>query len=151
VTVDGLVYREGLNAVGIHGGVAGNVIPDQCEVLVNYRFAPDQDLAQAEHRVRQIFADWPVEVRDAAPPARPGLDDPLVAALVRRVGTVRPKYGWTDVARFAQLGIPAVNFGPGDPDLCHTDHEFVFLDQIRSCRDTLRQWLAADQDQSQPK
>jgi succinyl-diaminopimelate desuccinylase len=144
VEVDGLVYREGLNAVGIRGGVAGNVIPDECVVEVNYRFAPDRDGAQAEQHVRDVFAGFEVEVTDIAEGARPGLTDPLALDFLRSVGgEARPKYGWTDVARFAALGIPAVNYGPGDPSLAHADDERVPVEQIERCERGLRAWLTA--------
>jgi succinyl-diaminopimelate desuccinylase len=142
--VDGLVYREGLNAVGIRGGVAGNVIPDECVVEVNYRFAPDRDAALAERHVRDVFAGFDVEVTDVAEGARPGLTDPLALAFLAAVGgEPRPKYGWTDVARFAALGIPAVNYGPGDPSLAHADDERVPVAQIVRCEQGLRAWLSA--------
>ena len=142
--VDGLVYREGLNAVGIRGGVAGNVIPDECVVEVNYRFAPDRDAAQAEEHVREVFAGFEIEVTDIAAGARPGLTDPLALDFLRSVGgEARPKYGWTDVARFAALGIPAVNYGPGDPSLAHADDERVPVEQIDRCERGLRAWLSA--------
>lgn len=142
--VDGLVYREGLNAVGIRGGVAGNVIPDECVVEVNYRFAPDRDAELAERHVRDVFAGFEVEVTDIAEGARPGLTDPLAEAFLAAVGgEARPKYGWTDVARFAALGIPAVNYGPGDPSLAHADDERVPLDQIARCERGLRAWLTS--------
>ncbi len=144
VEVDGLVYREGLNAVGIRGGVAGNVIPDECVVEVNYRFAPDRDAELAERHVRDVFAGFEVEITDVAEGARPGLTDPLAQAFVAAVGgEARPKYGWTDVARFAALGIPAVNYGPGDPSLAHADDERVPVEQITRCEAGLRQWLTA--------
>jgi succinyl-diaminopimelate desuccinylase len=140
--VDGLVYREGLNAVGIRGGVAGNVIPDECVVEVNYRFAPDRDAALAERHVRDVFAGFEVEVTDIAEGARPGLTDPLALDFLAAVGgEARPKYGWTDVARFAALGIPAVNYGPGDPSLAHADDERVSVEQIERCERGLRAWL----------
>jgi succinyl-diaminopimelate desuccinylase len=143
VEVDGLVYREGLNAVRIRGGVAGNVIPDECVVEVNYRFAPHRDGAEAAAHVRDVFAGFEVEVTDVAEGARPGLTDPLARAFVAAVGAgdPRPKYGWTDVARFAALGIPAVNYGPGDPSLAHADDERVPVDQIERCERGLRAWL----------
>jgi len=142
VEVDGLVYREGLNAVAIGGGVAGNVIPDEAAVTVNYRFAPSRDAAQAEAVVRELFAGFEVEVTDAAAGARPGLDDPLAQAFMAAVGgEAKPKYGWTDVARFAALGIPAVNYGPGDPLLAHADDERVPVEQIERCEQGLRAWL----------
>jgi succinyl-diaminopimelate desuccinylase len=112
--VDGLVYHEGLNAVGIAGGVAGNVIPDECVVTVNYRFAPDRTIEQAAEHVRAVFAGFDVEITDAAPAARPGLTDQAAAALLAAVGgTPRAKMGWTDVARFALLGLPGGQLRPG--------------------------------------
>jgi succinyl-diaminopimelate desuccinylase len=142
VLVDGLEYREGLNAVRIAGGVAGNVIPDECTVTVNYRFAPDLTLDEALNHTRDVFDGFEVERLDGAAGARPGLQDPAVVAFVAAVGAQpRPKYGWTDVARFATLGIPAVNYGPGDPVLAHTREESVPLAQIVDCENRLRAWL----------
>ncbi len=142
--VDGLEYREGLSAVLISGGVAGNVIPDECVVTVNHRFAPDRTEAQAADHVREVFAGYDVTVVDSAPAARPGLDRPAAADFVRVVGAQpRPKFGWTDVARFAALGVPALNFGPGDPSLAHSAGEYVPLGQLRDCEDMLRSWLTA--------
>ncbi len=143
--VDGLTYHEGLNAVGISGGVAGNVIPDECVVTVNYRFAPDRSIAQAEEHVRAVFGGFDVAVSDAAPGARPGLADPAAASLLGAVGgTPRAKLGWTDVARFAVLGMPAVNYGPGDPEIAHTAGEHVPMAQIAECESRLLAWLSAD-------
>lgn len=140
--VDGIEYREGLSAVGIAGGVAGNVVPDECVITVNYRFAPDRDLAMAEAHVREVFAGYPVRVTDGAPGARPGLDRPAAAAFVAAVGTEpRAKYGWTDVARFAEIGVPAVNFGPGDPNLAHRRDEHVEPARVVECENRMRQWL----------
>lgn len=142
IAVEGLDYREGLNAVRIGGGVAGNVIPDLCEVEVNYRFAPSRDAAEAERHVRDVFSGFDVEVIDIAVGARPGLDAPLAQEFVAAVGaTPRPKYGWTDVARFSALGVPAVNYGPGDPHLAHHDEERVPLAQIEAVERGLRAWL----------
>ena len=142
--VDGLRYREGLNAVAIGGGVAGNVIPDVCEVTVNYRFAPDRSPEDAADHVRSVFPAWEVSVLDAAPGARPGLAHPAAAAFVAAVGgTPRPKLGWTDVARFAELGIPAVNYGPGISEIAHTAGEYVQTPRIAQCESALRSWLTA--------
>lgn len=145
VTVDGLEYREGLSAVRIAGGVAGNVIPDRCDIEVNYRFAPSRGADEAVAFVRGFFADADeVEIVDLAPGARPGLDDALAQSLVRAVG--RPplaKLGWTDVSRFSALGIPAVNLGPGDPSLAHADDERVPVAQIEAVHAALRTWLTA--------
>lgn len=145
VEVDGLVYRESLNAVGISGGVAGNVIPDECTVAINYRFAPSSSGEQAIDHVRELFDGIPdsqFEVVDLAEGARPGLDAPLAQEFLAAVGgTAMPKYGWTDVARFSALGIPAVNYGPGDPLLAHADDERVDTAQITECERGLRAWL----------
>lgn len=146
VSVDGLDYREGLNAVLIAGGVAGNVIPDRCVVTVNYRFAPSRSVQEAAEHVRAVFEGYEVEVTDAAPGARPGLDDPAARQFATVVlgltgGEPAPKYGWTDVARFSALGIPAVNFGPGDPMLAHKDDEHVGAADISLCHRALRAWL----------
>jgi succinyl-diaminopimelate desuccinylase len=144
IEVEGLVYREGLNAVGISGGVAGNVIPDEAVVTVNYRFAPDKTGAEAEAYVRELFGGYDVTFTDLADGARPGLDDPLVQGFVAAIGSeARPKYGWTDVARFSALGIPAVNYGPGDPALAHADDERVPVEHIERCEAGLRAWLSS--------
>jgi succinyl-diaminopimelate desuccinylase len=142
VTVDGLDYREGLNAVGIRGGIAGNVIPDSCEVDVNYRFAPSKSVDDAVAVVSALFPEFDVVVVDAAAGARPGADSHLARDFIAAVGgTIAPKLGWTDVARFSELGIPAVNYGPGDPSLAHADDERVTEADIRSCDAGLRTWL----------
>jgi succinyl-diaminopimelate desuccinylase len=140
--IDGLEYREGLNAVFISGGVAGNVLPDECRVSVNYRFAPDRSEEEAIAHVREVFDGFEVEVSDSAPGAMPGLSVPAAAAFVEAVGgTANPKFGWTDVARFSALGIPAVNFGPGDPHLAHKQDEFVPLAHLGEVEKRLRAWL----------
>ncbi len=144
VEVDGLVYRESLNAVGISGGVAGNVIPDLAEITVNYRFAPSRSGEEAIDRLRGLFPDAELVVLDVAEGARPGLDAPLAREFLAAVGgTAKPKYGWTDVARFSALGIPAVNYGPGDPTRAHTDDEAVAVEEIRTCERGLRAWLTS--------
>ncbi|MFN8194392.1 MAG: succinyl-diaminopimelate desuccinylase [Nocardioidaceae bacterium] len=140
--IDGLTYHEGLNAVGIRGGVAGNVIPDECLVEVNFRFAPDRSEAEAEAFVRDFFDGFDVTVTDSAPGALPGLDVPAAQAFVSAVGGgVNPKFGWTDVARFSALGVPAVNFGPGDPTYAHKQDEHVPVAQIERCERLLADWL----------
>jgi succinyl-diaminopimelate desuccinylase len=140
--IDGLEYHEGLNAVFISGGVAGNVLPDECRVSVNYRFAPDRSEEQAVAHMHEVFDGFELEIRDSAPAAMPGLGVPAAAAFVKAVGgTVNPKFGWTDVARFSTLGVPAVNFGPGDPQLAHKADEFVPLEHIRTVERQMRTWL----------
>jgi succinyl-diaminopimelate desuccinylase len=142
--VDGLRYHEGLNAVAIRGGVAGNVVPDECVVTVNYRFAPDRDGEQAAEFVRSLFGGWDVRIIDVAEGARPGLGHPAAAAFLAAVGgTPRAKLGWTDVARFAALGIPAVNYGPGISEIAHTPGEYVPIKNIATCEAKLRAWLQA--------
>lgn len=145
VEVEGLVYRESLNAVNVTGGVASNVIPDVCTVTINYRFAPNRSGDEAVEYVKSLFADLDdleFDVTDLAEGARPGLDAPLAQAFMAAVGgEAFPKYGWTDVARFSALGIPAVNYGPGDPLRAHTDDERVDTAQITECERGLRAWL----------
>jgi succinyl-diaminopimelate desuccinylase len=144
IEVDGLVYREGLNAVGISGGVAGNVIPDEAVVSINYRFAPSRSGDDAIAHLRDVFAGYDMEVTDIAEGARPGLDAALAQQFLAAVGGVAtPKYGWTDVARFSALGIPAVNYGPGDPLKAHADDERVAVTEIVACERGLRAWLTA--------
>lgn len=140
--VDGLEFHEGLNAVFIRGGVAGNVIPDECVITINYRFAPDKSLADAEAYLRELFDGYEVTVVDGAPGARPGLTDPVAAAFTEATGgDARAKFGWTDVARFSELGIPAVNYGPGEPSLSHTRHEYVEIPRIFTSEERMRAWL----------
>jgi len=142
--VDGLVYREGLNAVGIRGGVAGNVIPDEAVISVNYRFAPSRSADDAVAHLREVFAGFDIEITDIAEGARPGLDAPLAQEFLAAVGgQASPKYGWTDVARFSALGIPAVNYGPGDPLKAHADDDRVAVDEILACERGLRAWLSS--------
>lgn len=145
VEVEGLVYREGLNAVGVSGGVATNVIPDEATLHVNYRFAPSRSAAEAIVHVRELFTGFDVVVVDQSEGARPGLTSPIARNFVNAVGAVpTPKYGWTDVARFSAMGIPAVNFGPGDATLAHADDERVAVRQILECENALRTWLLGE-------
>ena len=144
VDIDGCAYREGLSAVRVDGGVAGNVIPDAASVTVNYRFAPDRSVAAALQHMHDVFdgLDVQIEQTDAAAGALPGLSQPAAKALVEAAGgQVRAKYGWTDVSRFAALGIPAVNFGPGDPNLAHRRDERVPVAAITAAAAMLRPYL----------
>ncbi|KAB8288300.1 succinyl-diaminopimelate desuccinylase [Bifidobacterium ramosum] len=163
VPVDGLVYREGVNATLISGGKGTNVIPDECRVHVNYRFAPDKTIAEAkalmmgsdcgaelgngEHMATGgMFAGFGIEMKDESPSARPGMDSPLAASLARlvRERTGREplaKLGWTDVARFAILGIPAVNLGAGSPLLAHKHDEQLPESELALLADILEEWL----------
>jgi succinyl-diaminopimelate desuccinylase len=142
VVIDGCEYREGLNAVRIDGGVAGNVVPDECTVTVNFRFAPDRSENQAADHVREVLAPYVVTIGDSAPGALPGLDRDVSREFVRAVGAEpRAKLGWTDVARFAALGIAALNYGPGDPNLAHRSDESVEVALIDECERVLRAYL----------
>lgn len=143
VEIDGCSYREGLHAVRIEGGVAGNIVPDRCTVTVNFRFAPDRSEAQALEHVRETLAPFEVELADSAAGAMPGLTAPAARDFVEAVGTEPvAKYGWTDVARFAALGVPALNFGPGDPNLAHTREESVDAARITACTNVLQRYLS---------
>jgi succinyl-diaminopimelate desuccinylase len=142
ITVDGLEYHEALQAVGIAGGIAGNVVPDRCTVTVNYRYAPDKDTEEALAHVRRVFEGFDVTLTDAADGARPGLHLPAAQAFIEALGVeVNPKEGWTDVARFSALGIPAVNYGPGDPNLAHMDDERCPTHQYVDAEAALLRWL----------
>jgi succinyl-diaminopimelate desuccinylase len=142
-TIDGCEYREGLQAVRITGGVAGNVVPDECVVTVNFRFAPDRTVAEAERHVREVFDGFDTTVTDSSPGALPGLAAPAARDFLAATATTpRAKYGWTDVSRFAALGIPALNYGPGDPNLAHTREEHVDASVITRCVEVLRRFLA---------
>ncbi|GAA1997568.1 succinyl-diaminopimelate desuccinylase [Nakamurella flavida] len=153
VEIDGCTYREGLNAVGITGGVASNVIPDECEIRVNFRFAPDRSAQSAVEVITGLLSDDgpldpsvranEVRVLDVAAGALPGLSAPAAAEFVAAAGgEAVAKFGWTDVARFAARGVPAVNFGPGDPSLAHTREEHVSRTQIQRMTQVLRRFLA---------
>ncbi|WP_453983892.1 succinyl-diaminopimelate desuccinylase [Brevibacterium casei] len=142
VTVDGLDYRESLSAVGISGGVAGNVVPDECRIAVNYRFAPSKSAAEAEGFLRELFTGYDVVVTDAAEGARPGLDRPIAQDFLTALDAEpAAKLGWTDVSRFSALGVPAVNFGPGNPLYAHKSDEHVRVREVESATRALMSYL----------
>lgn len=148
--LDGCQYREALQAVRIEGGIAGNVVPDSATVWLNHRFAPDRDFDSAFDSVAAFLG--PVldadrgdrlEVVEQAPAAPPGLHHPLLKRLVAASGQPpRAKLGWTDVAFFAERGIPATNFGPGDPSLAHTAGEHVSRSEIEGVYGVLSRLVA---------
>ncbi len=148
--IDGCEYAEQLQVVSVEGGVAGNVVPDRAILVLNHRFAPDRTAAQAESTVRELLAPhlepgdhW--ELVEAAPPAPPSLDDPVLAALVAASGMPpRAKVGWTDVAFFAERGVPAANFGPGDPLLAHTPGEHVSATELARAASVLDRVLRTE-------
>ncbi len=89
-----------------------------------------------------MFDGFDVDIVDSAPAASPGLDLPLPQAIAAAVGgEPRAKLGWTDVARFSQLGIPAVNYGPGDPNVAHQVDEYVELALIIDAEAALIRFL----------
>jgi succinyl-diaminopimelate desuccinylase len=141
-TLDGCTYREAVQAVLVDGGVAANVVPDQAVLTVNLRIAPDRTVDDALDELRAMVDPWMddgdgFEVVDQAPPAPPSLTHPLLAPLVEAGVPVRAKLGWTDVARFAEHGIPAVNLGPGDPLVAHMRDEHVTRDSLERVHATL--------------
>lgn len=143
VDVDGLIYKEGLQIVKIEAGVATNTVPDEAWMFVNFRYAPDRSVEEAKAHLEEVLSLddgdlLELEYDDVSPAAIPARPRELVEACG---GVVNPKYGWTDVARFSELGIPAVNFGPGDPSLCHKPEEQCPEYMIRDVAETLRRYL----------
>ncbi|BFL74171.1 MULTISPECIES: succinyl-diaminopimelate desuccinylase [Corynebacterium] len=145
VTIDGCTYREGLNIVHLESGVATNTLPDEAWMFVNFRFAPDRTSDEALDYMKSIIGeeeDVTIEIDDIAPAAQPGLGQPAAKALIDAVGgNVRAKYGWTDVARFSEMGTPAVNFGAGDPGFAHKKDEQVPTAQITEVSTALLNYL----------
>lgn len=149
VDIDGLDYREGLNVVWLEAGVATNTVPDEAVLRVNFRFAPNRSADEAMAHFRQVLGldefaaeDLTVDVEDVSPGALPGLHAAAAKELVAVAGdVVKPKFGWTDVARFSALGIPAVNFGPGDPAYCHKKDEQIPVECITALWEDLRRYL----------
>jgi succinyl-diaminopimelate desuccinylase len=145
VELDGCTYAEQLQVVSVSGGVAANVVPDVASVDINHRYAPDRGMAEAEAFLHQLLdpmlepdAGDTWELVDAGDGAPPSLDHPLLAALVERTGAApRAKVGWTDVASFWEHGVPAANFGPGDPLLAHHPDERVTRRQLEQAREVL--------------
>ena len=145
VTIDGCHFHEGLQVVRVAGGVANNVVPDRATVTLNHRFAPDRTPAEAEEHVREVIG--PVDefaVTDMAVAALPALGHPLLQAVLAASGGVAyGKLGWTDVARFAARGVPATNFGPGDPAVAHSAGERVTRSELDTVYGVLRTVLEA--------
>ncbi len=145
--IDGCQFREALQAVFVEGGVAGNVVPDLAKLTVNHRIAPDRTIEQAQAHIRELFAPVlgdrdSITFAGGSPPAPPGLSNPLLAALIGRHDLeVRAKLGWTDVSFFHQHGVPAANFGPGDPLLAHTRDERVERVALEACYSVLHEML----------
>jgi len=146
--IDGVRYTEQLQAVGVDGGVAPNVVPDSATVTLNHRVAPDRTREEASAWLREFLGDLVEdgdEYLDAdwAPSAPPSLTNARLDALVKLTGSsALGKVGWTDVATFQELNIPATNFGAGDPLFAHHSEEFVTLTQLDEFARVLRSWLA---------
>lgn len=143
VTVDGLEYRESIQVVHFEGGVANNVVPDSARMRINRRFAPAYDTETALAQVSAFLEGaTSLVVINESPAAPPNLMNPLIAEFI---GTndlaVRPKLGWTDVARFTSHGIPALNFGPGNPEIAHTRGEFVERVELDACYAVLARFI----------
>ena len=155
VAVDGLEFRESLSVVRVEGGIANNVIPEAASMTVNYRFAPSKRADEALEWVRGLFEGTgaTIEVDDLCEGARPGADSDVAQrflSVAREIAASRgeelrlsAKDGWTDVARFTQVGVPAMNFGPGDPLLAHTRDEHTPVSDIVKVHDTLRAFVLA--------
>ena len=147
-TIDGCTYRESLQAVHIDGGVAGNVVPDRASVRIHHRFAPDRSPEEAEASVRLLLAPVveegdSVRVMDLSQACPPSLSHPLLQRLRDDNDLeVRAKLGWTDVARFASLGVPATNFGSGDATIAHTKDEHLHRDSIERTFEALRRLVS---------
>ena len=145
--IEGCQYREALQVVKVEGGIAGNVVPDSSTLTINHRVAPDRDLDTAEEEIRELLSPFMEDedqllVVDSAPPARPGLDNPMLASMIAKHHLdVEAKLGWTDVAFFDERGIPAVNFGPGDATLAHTSNEQIERSSIDQCYVALKQMI----------
>jgi succinyl-diaminopimelate desuccinylase len=147
VEIDGVYYTEQLQAVGVEGGIAPNVVPDAASIDLNYRVAPDRTRGEAAAWLREFLGDLIEEgdefiVADWAPSASPSLENERLDALVQLTGQAAlGKLGWTDVATFQELNVPATNFGAGDPLLAHRSDEFVTLTQLDEFAEVLRSWL----------
>lgn len=142
--IDGHKFREGLQAVKINAGVAGNVVPDLANITVNHRFAPDTSVELAVENMQKLFKDFNFKLIDSASSAPTGLDQVLIKEFVAIINKdIAPKFGWTDVARFAASGIPAINFGPGNPNLAHHPDEKVSIKQIEDVYLAMKSWLAS--------
>ena len=143
--IEGCQYREALQVVKVEGGIAGNVVPDSTTLTINHRVAPDRSLDIAEKEIRDLLEPFmepadELKVVDAAPPAKPGLSNPILASMIESHELdVQAKLGWTDVAFFDQKGIPAANFGPGNATLAHTSNEQVERSSIDQCYLALKQ------------
>jgi succinyl-diaminopimelate desuccinylase len=149
VDVDGLTYREVTNPTQAWTANARNVIPGSFTVNVNHRFAPDKSLEEAEAQLRALVTQvGPAEgaevvVTDRAPACPPSRTAPIVEAFIAAAdATVAAQQSWTDVARFAELGVPALNYGPGITSQSHQRGELVPVANLVPAREAVGRFLA---------
>jgi succinyl-diaminopimelate desuccinylase len=137
--VNGLEFKEVMSVTTAQGGVARNVIPAGFVMNVNYRFAPDRNPESAVERLLEVCAGGDrVEITDVAPAGSVNVDHPLFRSLIENSGAaVFGKQGWTDVAQLSAVGIPAINFGPGEPSLAHKPGESVRIADLHWAHDSL--------------
>jgi len=143
VAIGDAVYREVISVTLAEGGTARNVIPNRCAMNVNFRYPPDREPDDAERFVRELVPDCAtMEIKDGAPPGRVPVGNSILERFRERYApATNAKQGWTDVARLAIHGIDAINFGPGQSELCHRPDERVPADQLRRCREMLFDFL----------
>jgi succinyl-diaminopimelate desuccinylase len=143
--ISDLEYREVFTVTRADGGIANNVVPSEFRLNLNYRFPPSLTVAEAENRLRELASPADeVVVRDSAPSGSVPEGNKHLLRLEDLLGGERlPKQGWTDVARLTSAGIPAVNYGPGDPSLAHQAGESVALASLDVAYSVLRHFLGA--------
>jgi succinyl-diaminopimelate desuccinylase len=145
VTSGGLLYREVMSATRIEGGHARNAVPERCRVNVNFRIAPDKALDAAVRELEALAAQVGASCHptDLSPSCPSFADHPLVVRLADRTGAPREaKQAWTDVARLAAAGVPAVNFGPGATAQAHQAGEWVEVEALARSHALLERFLA---------
>jgi succinyl-diaminopimelate desuccinylase len=138
VELDGLVYREVVSAVRVEGGIAANVVPARASAELNFRFMGDG----AEERLRALVPDGELQILSGAPSAPPALDNARVARLRELVPDVAPKQAWTPVAQFAEVGIDAINYGPGLTRYAHRADEQIPVENLHRAYETLATFLS---------
>jgi len=141
VELDGIVYREVVSAVRVAGGIASNVVPPEASVELNFRYAPGRTPAEAEGRLRELAPDGELEILSNSPSATPSLTNPLIEKLRELVPEVAPKQAWTPVAQFAEVGLDAINYGPGATAFAHKVDEQIPVENLERCYDVLRRFL----------
>jgi succinyl-diaminopimelate desuccinylase len=141
--IDGLVFKRIISVTTIQGGSANNVIPSHLNININYRFLPTSNEVEASEFINKTFSKFgDIEIKNTSNGALPNLDSQVVKDFIESTGAVvTPKQAWTDIARFSEEGIPAVNFGPGDPLLAHSPDEVVNTNQIVESYESIVKYL----------